>query len=334
MINFLNIHFAGAERIIWAPLFLIGIFLVVRNLVRIKKIVSILVYPTHEKMLLKNFSRAKLALKTFLFSASLVLIFFALLQPQWGKKDQVIQQEGRDLVIILDISRSMLAKDIKPSRLDFAKHKIRSLLERLTFERVALVLFSGSAFIQCPLTADHAAFLMFLDHVDVETISSGTTSIDKALSKTVEIFENTEGKKHKLALLVTDGEDYSVNLDSSKSHAIKENITLLALGVGTPDGAPIPIIDHAGNQRGHELDEFGKVALTKLNEPLLKDICSSLHGTYLTCSYDDSDLSQLTKKIQSFEKEKFMDKKLSLYEDQYPLFLAAAWVLLVLDWIL
>jgi len=175
---------------------------------------------------------------------------------------------------------------------------------------------------------------MFLDQVDVESISSGTTAIDSALTKAIELYKQYPDRKNKLALLVTDGEDFSLNLQPIQQQAKQEGIKILALGAGSPDGAPIPKVDIHGKSIGHETDQSGNIVLSKLNEQLLQNICKTLDGHYVRTTYDDSDLDYLVSIINRFEKEKFQDKKLSLYEDQYPWFLAISWILLALEWIL
>jgi len=207
MVDLFDIHFAGAHRIIFLPLFMFLIYLVMRQYLNLKKQVGLLVHSNNQQNILKNFSLRQQFFKTLLMICSITLIFLSLLQPQWGKKEISTRQEGRDLLIALDISRSMLAKDLKPNRLEFTKLKIRNLLQRLDFERVGMILFSGSAFLQCPLTVDHAAFLMFLDQVDVESIASGTTSMSNALLKAIEVF-STSDRKNKLVVVATDGEDF------------------------------------------------------------------------------------------------------------------------------
>lgn len=334
MIQFLDIYLANAERIIYFPVFALGMFFVIKNYLRIKKAHKILVHQDNNKQIFKHFSGTKQRIKTICLCLSLFFLFIALLRPQWTKKDKSVVQEGRDLLIVLDISRSMLAQDLKPNRLEFAKLKIRALLAKLKFERVGLILFSGSAFLQSPLTADYDAFLMFLNQVDTEVISSGTTAIDDALLKAIDVFKESPDRKNKLVLLISDGEDFSLELDAVKQQSTEFGIRLFALGVGSPEGAPIPKIDRVGNQIGHETDEAGAVALSKLNEQLLHDICTQLNGHYFRAQYQDSDLDDLVSLIKSFEKEKFTDTKLSMYEDQYPWFLGIAWILLLLEWVL
>ncbi len=334
MSELMGIHWAGADRVIFVPIFLVLIFLIFRNYNRLRGAATQLANAVHQKTIFKNFSPRRLLLKSLCLATGLVCIFIALLQPQWGKKEQTIIQEGRDVLIVLDISRSMLAKDMTPTRLDFAKLKIRNLLARLNSERVGLIVFSGSAFVQCPLTSDTAAFLMFLEHVDTETMSSGTTSLDAALTKTLEVFGTAAGRKNKLVVLLTDGEDFSLNMNAVQQKAIQEQLNLFALGVGTSEGAPIPKLNLDGTPSGHEVDESGNIVLSILNEKMLQQLCSSLHGHYIKATYDDGDINQLVGRIARYEKETFEDKKMSLFHDQYPWLLGMAWILLALEWIL
>ncbi|MBS1988638.1 VWA domain-containing protein [Candidatus Dependentiae bacterium] len=334
MSDLFGIHFSGSGRLIFLPLFLLLIGLTIRNYRRISKTFTQLTHRTLHSIIFPHFSRTKQLLKACCLSLSLIFLFIALMQPQWGKKEQIIVQEGRDLMVLLDVSRSMLAQDMRPNRLEFSKLKIRSLLDKLTVERLGLILFSGSAFVQCPLTADRAAFLMFLENVDAEAISSGTTSIGSALNRAVDVFANAPERKNKLILLITDGEDFSLNINEAKQRAIQDQVTLFALGVGTKQGAPIPIVDSMGKQVGHEMDGQGNVQLSALNETMLKDICKTLQGNYFKAEYQDDDLDSLVGLIKKFEKEQFTDKKLSLYEDHYPWFLGIATALLALEWIL
>jgi len=335
MFEFLGIFWGAIDRFWTLPIFILTTILLVRNFKKVKLTVKTLVDKANQKDIFRNFSHTKQIFKLLSSCIAMLFLFIAILQPQWHKKDIVVQQEGRDLLILLDISRSMLAQDLKPNRLEFIKLKLRGLLGKLQFERVGLILFSGSSFMQCPLTSDHSTFSMFLDYVDVENISSGTTAIDSAIKKAIETYKQYDDRKNKLALLVTDGEDFSLNLKLIQQQAKQENIKIFTLGVGTPQGAPIPKIDAYGKASGgHETDKSGKIALSKLNENLLKDIASTLDGGYVRATYDDSDIDYIVNLINKFEKEKFDEKKLSLYHDQYPLFLGIAWFLLTLEWVL
>ncbi len=328
------IHWAGFDRIVFLPLFLILIFFIIRNYRRILASVTQLTHVAHRTTIFAHFSPHRHLAKAILLCSGVIFIFLALLQPQWGKKEHVIMQEGRDVLILLDISRSMNAKDIKPTRLEFAKLKIRALLDKLACDRVGLIVFSGSAFVQCPLTADHAAFLMFLNHVDTEIVSSGTTALDTALTKALEVFGTAQGRKNKLAILLTDGEDFSCNLDTAKSNALNDNLHVFALGIGTKDGAPIPTFAPDGTQSGNETNEKGEIVLSRLGEETLNTLCSQIHGHYVPMTYDDGDIDTIATQVAHYEKEKFGYTKISMFEDQYPWLLGIAWICLLLEWIL
>lgn len=334
MADFFGIHWAGFDRVIMVPLVVGIIFLLLRSLRERLRVAALLSHPSHEGMFLKNFSARKERYKFALGSIGLVLLFLALLLPQWGKREEIVAQEGRDLLIVLDISRSMLAQDMRPNRLMFAKLKIRTLLSKLKAERVGLILFSSSAFVHCPLTNDYAAFLLFLEQVEVEQFSLGTTAIDNALLEAVKLFGQAQGRKNKLVALMTDGEDFSQNLDEVKRVSAEEGITLFALGVGTAEGAPVPKFDRAGNQIGHETDAQGSIAMTKLNEELLSTITQELHGRYIRLRPDDGDIDELVSIVQQYEKEQFAEQKISQYEHQYHWFLLGAFFCILLEWLL
>jgi Ca-activated chloride channel family protein len=326
------IHWAGIANLVWAPIFLLAAGLVIFRAYKTSQSVSSLAQV--HKELFRGLSSRRTIFKALLVCLSLTALFLALLRPQWGKQEQAIMQEGRDLLVLLDISGSMRAKDLKPNRISFAKLKIRSLLQQLQCERVGLILFSGTAFLQCPMTSDQGAFLMFLENVDPEQISSGTTALDQALQKALETFKQVGQRKNKLVLLLTDGEDFSINLDSVKQKAEQEGIALFALGVGTPEGAPIPKFDAFGKPQGHETDEHGGVALSRLNEQTLQELTTKLHGVYQRATYDETDIAKVVSFVQSHEKERYENKTISLFHDQYPWFLGAAWLLLALEWII
>ncbi|MDP3888935.1 MAG: VWA domain-containing protein, partial [bacterium] len=189
--------------------------------------------------------------------------------------------------------------------------------------------------VQCPLTADYDAFRMFLEQVDVETISSGTTALDQALRTAVRTFESMPDKKNKLLVLVTDGEDFSSNLSDTKQRASQEGLHVFTLGVGSPEGAPVPLIDHEGNSVGHQLDGQGKVVISRLNEGVLSTLSHDVGGTYIHLdTHDDKDLHMLVQKVQSFEKEKLADRSVAQREQLYPFFLLISFICFASEWLL
>jgi len=328
-----GITWAAPQHMWLLPIVVMLLALVAWRVYRMFTIQKILTSQKWQSVILYNFSRVKIILKAVLMSVGILAMFCALLRPVTKKKEVNVEQEGRDVFIALDISRSMLATDAEPNRLECAKEKIRRLLSMLKAERVGLILFSGSALIQCPLTTDYPAFFMFLDQVDVETISSGSTAIDQAIRKALAAFPATEEKKTKLLVLFTDGEDFSSNLRGIKKKAKDAGLHIFTLGVGTTEGAPIPLYDASGKQSGHQQDKFGKVVISRLNEGILHTLAQDSGGMYLRCGKDES-LKTLVKKIETFEKEKFDDKKMEMFEEQYPYFLLVSFISFALEWII
>lgn len=292
------------------------------------------VHAAHMTTLITNFKLWKRYVKSVLIFIAFIFLCLALLQPQWDKKDEVVDQQGRDLLIALDISRSMLAEDLKPNRLEFAKAKIKKLLYNLSCERVGLILFAGSTVMQCPLTTDYQAFFMFLDQIDLDTISFGTTAIDEAIKQSVAVFEEVPTKKTKLLFVFTDGEDFSVDLSGVQEKAKKLGISIFAIGVGTQYGAPIPIIGNDGKYAGYEKDDQGGIAMSRLDEAVLRDLSKQCGGKYIRVSENESDVKALIGSINKFEKDAFEKKKIGALQEQYPYFVAGALISLLVEWIL
>ena len=292
-------------------------------------------FLSQNNKLLNNYSPTKNIIKFFLLIIGSLFLFLALLGPQWSKKQEDVEQKGRDVLIALDISKSMLAEDIKPNRLNIAKDKIKKLVRLLDSDRVALLLFSGTAFIQCPLTRDIDSFLNMLDQVDVETISSGTTAIDKALVEALKMFESCNVDSNKVAVLFTDGEDFSSNLEEVKEKARKENLYIFTVGVGTINGAPIPIIDINGNNNGHQKYKDGSIVISKLNEQMLAKLAEDSGGVYIKLTENSNqDLDQIYKHVQNFEERSLGSRSLEKYENQYPYFVVISFVCFLLEWML
>jgi len=329
-----GIIFADAQRIALLVPVLIGIVgLLVYRLMHSSWAIRALA-GTKIALAFRNLSLPRKRLQAGLLTGAAVLLALALLRPQWNKREEIVTQEGRDLFIALDISRSMLATDCEPNRLECAKQKVKQLLATLTCERVGLILFSGSAFVQCPLTSDFVTFKTFLDHVNVETISSGTTALDQAVKTALETFGHMEGKKNKLIALFTDGEDFSRELRRYKQQAHEQGLRIFTFGVGTAEGAPIPLYDEDGTQIGHQKNRSGNVVISRLNEGILQTLAQDAGGVYLQMTEDTRDVQTLVHQVQSFETEMLEDKSYSAYEDQYHWFLLGSFILFALEWII
>jgi len=329
-----GINFAAYENITYFYIIIGVFFLLLYQVLQWKKRVNNLVVHRYVSQILLHASLYKKICKMVLLLIGITCIIATLLRPQWDKKEQKVAQEGRDLLIAIDISRSMLAQDLKPNRLNFAKEKIKKLLYNLSCERVGLIVFSSSTFMQCPLTTDFGAFLMFLDKLDVDTISHGTTAIDQAIKEGLRVFESDSAKKTKLLIVFTDGEDFSTDLQGVKDKAVQEGLSICTVGVGTPQGAPVPIIDKSGKQSGWEKDEQGNVIMSCLNENLLTSLAQQAGGKYVRAVQSDDDIKALIHTINRFEKDTFEDKTYESLQDQYPYFIAVSFFCFALEWIL
>lgn len=335
IINFEMVHWAGLGSL--RVIFALGLFVVaclIVKVVKYYKVLKQLVPKKFRSLILKNGSQFRYIIKTILFFIGIICLFLAVLRPQWDKKEEIVEQEGRDLLIALDISRSMLAQDEKPNRLEFAKEKIKKLLYNLSCERVGLILFSGATILQCPLTTDYAAFFMFLDQIDAETISSGTTALDQAIRQAVAVYDTMSEKKTKLVCLFTDGEDFSSNLAGIKEKAAQQGLSIVTFGIGTEHGAPIPILDQQGRQVGFEKTLDGSVIMSKLNEGILKNLSKQTGGQYFHATESDKDIKDVITLVESFEKDKLEDKTVGRLQEKYYYCVAISFFCFVLEWLL
>lgn len=328
-----SIMWASAGNSVYMPLFLLACFFVWYRHKKVTRTVRILA-GVHVKEVMRNYSPRKQWLKSMVLCVGLLALFLALLQPQWQMEDEKRAQEGRDLLVALDISRSMLATDCVPDRLTCAKEKIKQLADALACERVGLILFSGSAFMQCPLTADYGAFSMLLDTVDVQTISSGTTALDQALRTALDVFKRMQERKNKLVVVFTDGEDFSSNLMGIKHEAAEVGMHVVTVGVGTTQGAPIPLYDEQGEPAGHQRDDKGAVVISKVNEGILQSLAHDCGGVYVRGTSDDQDVKKVVSYVQSFERERLAERSVSAAQEQFQWFAAFSFICFALAWLL
>lgn len=326
----------GALSNIWVvlPLLVLSAAVIMHRIYRTQDAVAHLTARRWLGTFLHGFSLQRLYVKASLLAVAILFLLLTLLHPQWHKKEETVKQHGRDLFIALDVSRSMLARDCEPNRLECAKAKIKELVKHLSCERIGLLIFSGTAFIQCPLTADYGAFFMFLDQVDAETIASGTTALDRVIAKVLGAYKDMGSRKTKLLAIFTDGEDFSSNLQLVKQKAHEQHLHIFTVGVGTAQGAPIPLTDAKGKQIGHIKDKKGSVVISRLNEGILYNVAHDVGGTYVHLTKDTTDVKTLVSYVQKFEKEALGDRTFGTLQEQYPYFLLVSFICFILEWLL
>lgn len=270
---------------------------------------------------LVNFKAQKIRMLIFL--AVLLLLIITLIQPKWGYHWKEVKRKGLDIVVALDLSKSMLAEDIKPNRLEGAKREIKSLINIIKADRIAIVAFSGSAFLQCPLTLDYGTAKLFLDNLDVNSMSLGGTDIGEAINVSVGAFEGHE-KKHRVLILITDGEDHADKVMRAVEEAKKQGVVIFTIGIGKQEGAPIPFMDEH-SRKGFVKDTEGNIVLSKLDPVLLQEIALLTGGKKGTIGAGSFPLEEIySREVSKMEKKELRSQRQKRFDNrfQWPLFMA------------
>lgn len=282
-----------------------------------------------EKMMI-SYSPARENLKAALIIGTVFFLLIALARPQIGTKLEEVKRRGIDIFVAVDVSLSMLAEDIKPNRLEKAKHELMGLINRLEGDRIGLIAFAGEAFVQCPLTLDYGAAKMFLDIMNPELIPIQGTAIGNAVEKAIQSFVQSE-RKHKVLVIITDGEDTIKDPMPAAEMAEKEGIVIYTVGIGSPQGVPIPLYDASGRQIGYKKDENNNVVTSKLDQITLEKIALQTHGKYYNATPSEMELGKIYEAISGMEKKELSARIFSQYEDRFQYFLFLALMLLFLD---
>jgi Ca-activated chloride channel family protein len=275
-------------------------------------------------------SLARRLWKMVLVGTAFLLCIFSLSRPQWGFEWQEIKKTGLDILIAVDVSKSMLARDVKPNRLERSKLAVKDLVKKLNGDRIGLVAFAGTAFLQCPLTIDYNGFLLTLDDLNTETIPRPGTSISGAIREGIDALKGTD-KKFKIMILITDGEELEGSAMNAAAEAAQAGVRIYCVGVGTAEGELIPAVDEHG-ERAYLADRTGRVVKSRLNEDLLKRIAVATGGSYVHATQSDFGLILLYDKVISkLEKHELESKMKKHYQERYQIFLGIAIALLVIE---
>lgn len=271
-------------------------------------------------------------LKAFLVVLAIAFLVFALARPAWNPKPRTVQRTGRDIVFVLDVSRSMIAEDLAPYRLGRAKFAIKDMIDRLAGDRVALVAFAGTAVLKCPLTLDYGFFEMILDQVDVSSVSRGGTMIGDAIRKTLDDAFDDQEKKYKDIILITDGEDHDSFPVEAAAEAGRRGVRIIAVGLGDEDqGRRIPVTGENG--RRTFLTYEGREVWSRLDAATLRKMANRTPGgRYLNVATGTIDLGDVyTRLIAGEEKREVESKTIELYEEKFQIFIAFAVLLLAAE---
>jgi Ca-activated chloride channel homolog len=267
--------------------------------------------------------------RSILVAIAVGLMVLAVAGPQWGFHWEEVRREGVDIIIAIDTSRSMLAEDVKPNRLERAKLALEDLLKQLKGDRIGLVAFAGSAFVQCPLTLDYQAFAESLRATTVGIIPKGGTAIGEAITKSIEAFEGHQGK-HTALILITDGEDQDGKVDEAAQAAADLGIKIYTVGIGSTDGDLIPVT--VNGQQNFVKDRKGQVVKSRLDESSLQKIAAATSGAFVRAAGPTLGLDQLYKEhISQLDKRELASTMEKRFEDRFQWPLGVALLLLMIE---
>ncbi len=281
------------------------------------------------KTLMPNASPAKPGLKFFLIILAYIFLVIGIADPQIGSKLEKVKREGIDIYLALDVSNSMLAEDIKPNRLERAKMAISNLIDKLEGDRIGIIIFAGRAYKQLPLTTDYSAARLFLSVVDTKIVPTQGTAIGAAIKMATESFDNS--KHNKAIVVITDGENHEDNAVDAAKAAAEKGIKVFTIGMGLPEGAPIPIYNSYGTQIGFKKDRQGKTVITKLDESMLRQIAAAGNGSYVRANNTSTGLKKIFKDISKIQKKEIETKQFTNYRHRFQIYLFIAVLLLILE---
>lgn len=271
----------------------------------------------------------KSTLKVLTVAMALSFLVIALVNPKMGTKLKTVKRQGVDVVFALDVSRSMLAEDIAPNRLEKSKQIISKIIDKLGSDRVGIIIYAGNAYPLLPITTDHAAAKMFLQNANPDMVSSQGTAMNEALKLAKSYFDDDE-QTNRYLFVVSDGEDHEENVKYIADEATEEGIKIYSIGVGHSEGAPIPL-KRDGTLIGYKKDRKGEAVITKLNDKTLKTIASDGKGEYLYGNNTAKTVDYIDELLLAADKKEFETKQFSDFKDQFQWFVALGILFLILD---
>ena len=272
--------------------------------------------------------RWALSVALILVAASFLVLTLA--RPRWGRKVEEVRRQGVDVMVAVDVSASMLAEDVKPSRLARAREEAATLIDSLEGDRAGLVAFAGDSYVACPLTLDYAAAKIFLDVLDPSLISVPGTALASAIRKATAAF-NTRERRYKVLVLITDGEDHEPDAVAAAREAAREGVVIYTLGVGSGGGSPIPIREGGGGVSGYKQDRAGKIVTSRLDPLKLAEVAEAASGKFLPATAEGREIREILDRIARMERRQVGSRITITYEERYQLPLAVALIALILD---
>jgi len=271
----------------------------------------------------------KSVLKFIVLSLSIVCLIIALVNTKMGTSLQTVKRQGVDVVFAIDVSKSMLAEDIAPNRLEKAKQLTTQIINSLVGDRVGIIAYAGKAIPQLPITTDYASAKMFLQNMNTEMLSSQGTAINEAIQLSRSYY-NDEEQTNRVLVIISDGEDHNDSSISVAEAAVEEGIKIYTIGVGSEKGGPIPLKKN-GIVMSYKKNQSGETVITKLNKKTLVDIAKNANGTYVDGKNTNSVTETISDILDKMDKKEFEAKEFAEYEDQFQWFLGLGLFFLILD---
>ncbi|GGG21921.1 BatB protein [Dokdonia pacifica] len=271
----------------------------------------------------------KPALKILVISLSIFFLVVALVNPKMGTKLETVKREGVDVVFAIDVSKSMLAEDIAPNRMEKSKQLVTQIINNLGSDRIGIIAYAGSAYPQLPITTDYSSAKLFLSQMNTNMLSSQGTAISEAI-ELAKTYYNDEEQTNRVLFIVSDGEDHVGESSNIAEQANQEGIRIFTIGVGETTGGPIPL-KRNGVIQSYKKNQNGETVITKLDEQTLQDIASEANGEYIY-GKNTADVTEKVKEIlNGMNKKEFEAKQFADFKDQFQWFLGAGLLLLFLD---
>ena len=281
------------------------------------------------KRLSPNRSIFKSVLKVIVLCLAFFCLTIALVNPKIGTKLETVKREGVDIVFAVDVSKSMLAEDIAPNRLEKSKQLVTQIINNLASDRVGIIAYAAKAFPQLPITTDYASAKMFLQSMDTNMLSSQGTAIDEAIKLAKTYFDDEE-QTNRVLIIISDGEDHSEQAAIVAQEASEEGIRIFTIGVGDVKGGPIPE-KRNGVVLNYKKDNQGETVITKLNEETLKNIASEANGVYINGTNTNDVVENIREILNAMDKTEFEAKEFADFKDQFQWFLGFGIFFLLID---
>jgi Ca-activated chloride channel family protein len=281
------------------------------------------------KRLSPNQSLFKSVLKILVLCVAFACLSLALVNPKIGTKMETVRSEGVDIVFAVDVSKSMLAEDIAPNRIEKSKQLVTQIINSLASDRIGIIAYAGKAFPQLPITTDYASAKMFLQNLNTDMMSSQGTAIREAIELAKTYFDDAE-QTNRILVIISDGEDHEGDAAEIAEEANEQGIRIFTIGVGDQKGGPIPI-KRDGIVLNYKKDKDGATVITKLNEDTLREIANEANGVYMNGADTSEVVDTIKDLLDQMDKKEFESKQIADFKDQFQWFLAFGILLLFID---